>query len=96
MLGVVLALLLQVTDPVQPIEAVAQAQPEATQTEAQPEQIAASEETDESPERRCRGRNVTGTRLSSVVTCRPRNSQQNYDTRETLRSLQRVDPPQSN
>lgn len=95
MLGVVLALLLQATDPVQPVEPVAQAQPEVTQTEAQPEAEAAPAE-EQARERRCRGRNVTGTRLATAVVCRSRNSQQGYETRETIRNFQRFDPPPSN
>lgn len=89
MLEVVLALLLQTTDPVQPAVTPPPAQIgtiQTTQTQRQQE----TEEEAQTRERRCRMRNLTGTRLASLVTCRSRNGQQSHETRDTLHNLQRT------
>lgn len=39
--------------------------------------------------RRCRARRVTGTRLSSLVTCGRGNGRQTQDTRDAMHDLQR-------
>jgi hypothetical protein len=61
------------------------------QTESQAPVADTAEETRE--RRRCRSRQVTGTRLQTLVTCRTRgNGLQDLDTRETLHDVQRPPP----
>lgn len=68
--------------PQQPQQPQAQEQTESAQTA----EDAARER------RRCRTRQVTGTRLQSLITCRTREGVQDLDTRETLHDLQRPPP----
>lgn len=70
----------------------AQAPPSALgQTESQAQVADAAEDTRE--RRRCRSRQVTGTRLQTLVTCRTRgNGLQDLNTRETLHDVQRPPP----
>ncbi|MBI1188452.1 MAG: hypothetical protein GC206_14160 [Alphaproteobacteria bacterium] len=59
-------------------------EPAAAQTETQQQANA-----EEAEPRRCRQRRITGTRLSSLVTCRRGNVQQDQETRDAMRYLQR-------
>jgi hypothetical protein len=70
----------------------------AEQTAAEPAQEEAASNGQTDQRRRCRAREVTGTRLSSVMTCRsgPRSGQQDLDTRDTLHDMQRPAPLQGN
>lgn len=67
----------------------------AQTTQAQAESVQTAEE-QARERRRCRARNVTGTRLQSLVTCRRRDGVQDQDTREALHDLQRPAPVQGN
>lgn len=90
MLGIVLALLLQTSNPVQPAQSSPQAEPATTQTtEAQPEQATSGEEA-QTQRRRCRNRGFTGTRL--VAVCRVADRYQDQNTRDTMRDIQRIEP----
>jgi hypothetical protein len=60
-----------------------------TEQTAESEQAVSDEVTNE--RRRCRTRDLTGTRLSTVITCRSgrRSGQQDIDTRDALHDVQR-------
>lgn len=86
MLDLIVVALLQAVagDPAQPAE-----QPQAAQTEQQAQASQSAQETTQ-PRRRCRARQITGTRIQTLVTCRTRgNSLQDDATREALHDLQR-------
>lgn len=72
-------------------EAPAQSAPPTEQAAADTAQTAAPAEEDNANRRRCRDRQVTGTRLSSVQSCRNdgRNGHQSQDTRDALHDMQR-------
>lgn len=75
-------------NPAQPVEQPAQNQEQQAQ---------ASQNEAEGERRRCRVRQVTGTRLQSLVTCRARgNGLQDNETRDVLHDVQRPPPLNSN
>lgn len=95
MLGLLMVLMLQATDPAPATEPAAT---EASQATAQPVEEAATEENDATErrrQRRCSQRSVTGTRLAHVVTCRSQPGHQDQDTRDTLHNIQRPEPLQA-
>lgn len=95
MLGLLMVLMLQATDPAPATEPAAT---EASQTAAQPAETTATAEEDAAEQRRrrrCTQRGVTGSRLSHVVTCRSQPGYQDQDTRDTLHNIQRPPPAQA-
>lgn len=92
MLDLVVVALLQAAagDPAQP--------PQNSSTQAQQQAESAQSAEEEAAERRrCRSRQVTGTRLQSLVQCRTRgNGQQDQNTREALHDIQRPSGLQGN
>lgn len=95
MLGLVLAVVLQASTPAPDAEAPAAAE---TEVAAQPAQETTTDESavDQQRARRCTQRDLTGTRLSRVRTCRSRPGHQSEDTRRALEMLQRPPAPQVN
>jgi hypothetical protein len=92
MLDIIVVALLQAAagQPAQP----PQEQPAQTEAQTQDTQTAAAEARER---RRCRAREITGTRLQSLVQCRARgNSEQDQETRDTLHDLQRPSGLQGN
>lgn len=88
---IVVALLQAVAGDPAPAEAAQE--PAQTEAEAQNTQTANAEEPQR---RRCRAREITGTRLQSLVTCRRGNGDQDQDTRDTMHDLQRPTGLQGN
>lgn len=89
LIAVVIALLQAGAEPAP--QAAPVADPPAVSAEAQTAAPAEEQEAqaEEQRPRRCRARNVTGTRLQSLVVCRTREGTQDQDTRDTLHNLQR-------
>jgi hypothetical protein len=60
----------------------------ATTTQETEAERQAREAEEAAEERRCRARELTGSRLRTVVTCRTRNGHQDEDTRAAMDMLQ--------